>query len=86
MFFITLLHPYTKPRCVAYEPLEWMAISTAKNHIGNESYYDNLVIEHMLNGVHPDVLKEIWFEWTEGTWKEIEKPIWAKGTTNWAIG
>lgn len=86
MFFITLLNEFDSPRCVGYQPLEWVALFVIKQHVGNESRYNHLVIEEIDSGIYPDTKKQIWFKWVDGTWKEIEKPIWAKGTTNWAIG
>lgn len=54
----------------------------------HECLYDYLVMEKIAEGIHPDVVEEIWFYWDDdrNAWGSCEKPAFAMGLTNWALG
>jgi hypothetical protein len=65
------------------------AEESVKNNEGNlnECLYDFLVIEEIGEGIHSPSQQEIWYAWNNKNWEKLnEKPEWATGTTNWALG
>lgn len=53
-----------------------------------ECLYDYLVMEKIGEGIHPEVVEEIWFRFDDGLngWMLCEKPEFSQGTINWALG
>ena len=54
-----------------------------------ECLYDYLVLEYIEQGIHPMVLKEEWWLWSEGCgrWLAMEqRPAEYAGTVNFALG
>ena len=52
-----------------------------------ECLYNYLVIEQIDDGIQSLVNAYIWFKWKEGIgWTKCDRPVWARGITNWAIG
>lgn len=64
------------------------ALQAVKDNRGNmhECLYQYLVMERIGEGVHALVEDEHWFKWSDKQWVFTEKPRWAIGFANWAIG
>ena len=53
----------------------------------HECLYQYLIMERIGEGVHSLCKDEQWFRWTGRKWTSLkQKPEWARGTINWAIG
>jgi len=49
-------------------------------------HYDHCVIEELYYGLYPTVIKERWFEWLNGRYQQIKKPLGLEKVTNFGIG
>ena len=81
---------YQDKRTFGYFKLYDAAKNAIDNNTGNmqECWYNYLVLEYIPEGIHGKAENEEWFEWydKDGAWIECEKPAWAQGIVNWAIG
>jgi hypothetical protein len=64
------------------------ALKAVKENTGNmhECLYTHLVMERIGEGVHALTKDEQWFRWFRNKWTPCEKPDWARGIVNWAVG
>jgi len=64
------------------------ALKAVNSNRGNmeECLYDMLVVECITEGIHPDVLVEMWYMWTDSFWTATRKPKEFEGIVNWALG
>ena len=77
-------------RCFGYFAALGEAVEAVKRNSCNmhESLYNYLVIEAFNEGIHPEVVQEYWYVWSDFAhrWEGIYKPQFTLGTINWAIG
>ena len=52
----------------------------------HECLYNYLVMERIAEGIHSICDDEEWFKWGKKGWTPCNKPEWAKGMVNWALG
>lgn len=52
----------------------------------HECLYNFIVVEEIGYGIHYLGDNQAWFEWKEDKWQRTNKPTWAEGILNWAIG
>lgn len=65
------------------------AIETNRGDM-HECFYQFLILENIRQGVHPESISEVWYEWYQfpngSQWQRIEKPSVFDGVVNWALG
>ena len=65
------------------------ALNSVHHNHGNmhECLYNYLVMEQIGEGIHALAESYHWFKWdTNIGWKACDRPKWANGLTNWALG
>jgi hypothetical protein len=69
-----------------YSDAMWAVFKNQSNM--HECLYDYLVMEKIGEGIHPEVVEEKWFNFDDklNGWRPCEKPEFAQGTINWALG
>ena len=95
MYFLTALNKNFDKRCFGYYHDEANALQAVFENLGDmhESCYDFIVIEKVYSGVHGRTGGQQWFQWkkvkrlsqTKG-WVAINRPVWSRGISNWAVG
>lgn len=80
--------PYKVTRTFGHYPTQIDAeIAIEDNRCDmQECLYNYIVLEQIDYGIHAFGDNQVWFEWRDYMWQRIDKPEWAKGTLNWAIG
>lgn len=85
-------------RCFGYFTSQKLAMEMVEKNAGNlhECFYDYLVIEQIFEGIHGSAKEICWYKWSEqknfldnhkgNAWQRCDKPEFAMGLTNWAIG
>lgn len=77
-------------RTWGYYPTEKEARHAITENYGNmrDCLFDYLVLEEYDQGVLAGAKRDVWFHWNEvvGEWLECDKPSFANGVINWAMG
>ena len=92
-----LSHPINAPkkRVFGFFTSEFAALRAVQYNQCDmhEYYYNYLVVEKMNEGIHPNVLHEMWYKWnfkyTKNCWTKCKKPAIFKkyaNITNFAMG
>jgi hypothetical protein len=98
MFFITSISYYPElnysesvnpnKRCFGFfKELSKARVAVSCN-VGDleEQYYNYIVIEEILEGIHSIPISENWYYYnTENGWVPCSKPEWSIGIVNWSI-
>jgi hypothetical protein len=66
------------------------AIKAVEENRGDiqECLYTHVVIEGLKEGIHPDIVEEVWFEWNkeQKKWVRLEEEPKISDFCNWAMG